>query len=199
MLGTIILPMSYFCTMRFFFTRMQLLGILLFCSIKLTAQEYVVTTKGSKLEFAAHMPNTAGGRAVFGGFSGSVIFDPANSKADAFDISIKGNSLTTTNSQISTKLKSGSFFGVEKSPVIRFKSVSVSKNIPNGIVYQMQGLLTIKGITNPVSIQFTASPIGKGYMFQGSFTINPSAFGIGNKGEIDDLLTFFLVIKAEGK
>jgi polyisoprenoid-binding protein YceI len=66
------------------------------------------------------------------------------------ELNIDMNSIDTNDSQRDAHLKSGDFFETEKFPVMIFKSIKLEKVTKDN--FKMHGNLTIKGITNPVTL-----------------------------------------------
>ena len=76
------------------------------------------------------------------------------SKEDFSDVRVKitidATSIDTNDAQRDIHLKSPDFFDTEKFPVIQFESEKVDKIEPN--IYKLNGGLTIKGVTKPISL-----------------------------------------------
>ena len=92
------------------------------------------------------------------------------------------NSINTNNEQRDGHLKSADFFDAEKFPQIKFESTSLNKKSDDE--FQMNGNLTIKDVTKPVSLQVNFGGIGKdpygntkaGFTIEGK--INRKDFGL---------------------
>lgn len=118
----------------------------------------------------------------FGSYEGTVT-TKGDSFADA-DVSFTAqvNSITTLNEQRDGHLKSADFFDAEHHPVITFKSTSFSKKGDDE--YVLNGDLTIRGVTKPVSLNVEYSgmvqdPYGNtkaGFSLHGK--INRKDFGL---------------------
>ena len=101
-------------------------------------------------------------------------------------------------------LKSADFFDVEKHPTMRFKSSSIKKVGKNQ--YKLSGNLTLRGITQPVTVDMqyrgtTANPNAKGAPVAGlqiTGTIKRSDFGVGT-GFPPPMISDEVVIKADGE
>ena len=91
------------------------------------------------------------------------------------------DSVNTGNDQRDAHIKSADFFDVEKYPVATFTSTGVQ---PNGGKYVLNGQFTLKGVTQPVSLDlefYGVSPgMGHGEVagFEGSVVLNRKDFGI---------------------
>lgn len=91
-------------------------------------------------------------------------------------------SISTKNQQRDQHLKSEDFFSADKFPKIKFVSTQINKTAENK--YDLIGDLTIKDITNPVTLQVEYGGIGKdpwgnqkaGYNVAGK--INRNDFGL---------------------
>jgi polyisoprenoid-binding protein YceI len=83
------------------------------------------------------------------------IFDGAlNTETEDFsgadvEFSLDVNSIDTNQTDRDNHLKSADFFNAEEFPVIKFKSTAFTKD---GDDYKLQGHLTIKDVTKPVSL-----------------------------------------------
>lgn len=77
------------------------------------------------------------------------------------------------NAKLIGHLKSDDFFGVATYPTSELVITNVSGNSGN---YAVTGNLTIKGITNPVTFNITASDDGKNY--KGSMTVDRAKYNI---------------------
>ena len=69
------------------------------------------------------------------------------------------NSINTNSEQRDGHLKSADFFDAEKFPQLKFESTSLNKK--SNDEFQMNGNLTIKDVTKPVSLQVNFGGIGK--------------------------------------
>ncbi|CAN5147698.1 hypothetical protein BH10PSE13_BH10PSE13_26580 [soil metagenome] len=93
----------------------------------------------------------------FGDVKGTLILDPAAPGKAKLDVTIPTASLTTVNPALTKHLSSADFFDVAKFPEARFVSTSVKVTGTKAVV---QGNLTIKGITKPITLN--ASFVGAG-------------------------------------
>lgn len=69
------------------------------------------------------------------------------------------NTISTSNADRDTHLKSGDFFDAEKHPELKFVSTRMERK--NDEDYVLHGDLTIKGITKPVQLDVEFGGIGK--------------------------------------
>ncbi len=119
----------------------------------------------------------------FGAGSGSITVDPAKPAATKVDVTFPVDQLSVTSAPFANHLKSKDFFDVANHPTAKFVSTGVT---PMGDHWMLNGNLTIKGVTKPVSL--TARFIGAGanpmnkkanFGFRATGSINRSDFGLG--------------------
>ena len=125
--------------------------------------------------------------------------DPANPAAAAVEVTIDVASLTTNNPQRDNDLRSSYFLELDKYPTITFKSTSIQ---PKGNdQYTLTGDLTIKGTTNPVTLELQRygevndPRMGHRVSFGAEGQINRKDFGM----EFDMLADNRLVVSHEIK
>lgn len=121
----------------------------------------------------------------------------------SFELTAKTASIDTRVEQRNNHLKSADFFDVEKYPTLTFKSTSLNKTAENK--YQLNGDLTIHGVTKPVSINLLYKGTVKNPMsnkqtagFQITGTIKRSDFSIGGKFP-SAMISDEVSIKADGE
>jgi polyisoprenoid-binding protein YceI len=118
-------------------------------------------------------------RGQFETFSGAITVAPDGTPSVSAEIDV--TSLNTGNAQRDGHVKSADFFDVEHYPVATFASTSVR---PNGEAYLLDGNLTIKGITKPVTLdlEFNGVSPGQGYGevsgYEASIILSRKDFGI---------------------
>jgi polyisoprenoid-binding protein YceI len=121
-------------------------------------------------------------RGSFNEFEGTGYFDaedPTNSKAQ---LTIKTASIDTRNADRDGHLKSNDFFDMENYPQITFVSTRVEQVDADN--YRVTGDLTIKGITNPgtVDVEYTGTAVdpfsNTRIGFEGKTTVNRKDWGV---------------------
>jgi len=118
-------------------------------------------------------------RGWFDTFSGAITVAADGTPSVSAEIDV--TSLNTGNPQRDGHVKSADFFDVEHYPVATFASTSVR---PNGEAYLLDGNLTIKGVTKPVSLhlEFNGISPGQGYGevsgYEASVVLSRKDFGI---------------------
>jgi len=133
---------------------------------------------------------------VFSGFDGSINFDPQNVANSSFDVTINASSVNTDNSLRDEHLRGENYFDVKNYPKIRLVSGKVAVLNKSGM-YQLTGVLTIKGKAKQVSFPFSATPGADGYIFKGGFKINRKDFAIGGVSTIADELEVDISVTAK--
>ena len=171
----------------------SLLIALLALAANFAAAQYKPTDQGSSLQFTVKNFGFAV-TGSFKGLDGSITFDPANSAASAFDVTIDASTVNTDNSLRDGHLRDDSYFDVKHYPRIHFVSTEVSGKDGS---YKITGKLTIKKTTRVISFPFSASPSNDGYLFKGNFTINRKDYDVGGTSTISNELIVALNISAK--
>lgn len=117
--------------------------------------------------------------------SGTIVWDEKDVTKDSVVADIDATTVSTTQPQRDTHLKSADFFNVEKFPTIHFQSTSVKRE--NGKIVVL-GNLTLAGVTKQVTLDVDG-PVApqKGAQgglvsgFSASTTIRRSDFNFGTK------------------
>lgn len=118
-------------------------------------------------------------RGVFENFSGTIVVAPDGSPSVTAVIDVA--SVNTGNAQRDGHVKSADFFDAEHYPTATFASTAVRAK---GDAYILDGNLTIKGVTRPVSLdlEFNGVSPGQGYGevsgYEASIVLNRKDFGI---------------------
>lgn len=166
--------------------------------LQLWAQKPLAIAATSRVDFTigtkySGKPSIVKG--TFGKVQGTIIFDEVHPEKSVFDVSVPLSSLSTGKSDLDAELKESHFFDMAFHPVIRFRSSSVAADGTGGKIYVTKGVLQMKGVSKPVSIQFMAMKVGSGYVFKGSFNLSRLLFGIGDRGDADERALVFINVK----
>ena len=146
------------------------------------AGTYTIDPAHTPIGFVARHAMVTKVRGAFNEFEGSVVLDgdnPANSTAK---VTIKAESIDTRNAQRDEHLRNNDFLDVASYPEITFVSTGVRQT--GETEFELTGDLTIKGVTNPVTIPFSyegsaTDPFGNLRVgFEGSVTINRKDYGV---------------------
>jgi polyisoprenoid-binding protein YceI len=120
-------------------------------------------------------------RGSFGEWEGSFTFDPEDLEHSKVSASIQVSSIDTGNGQRDDHLRSGDFFDTEAFPAIAFESTKWSGS---GSDYTVEGNLTIRDVTKPVTLEVERTGTGTDpwgntrTAFTASTTIDRKEFGL---------------------
>ena len=125
-------------------------------------------------------------RGRFNEFEGTIVTaeDPLNSSVEA---TIVAASIDTNQEQRDTHVRSADFLDVEKYPSLSFTSTAVR---PSGEAYEVDGELTIHGVTKPVTLELELNGFtpdlhgGTRAGFSAKTEINRQDFGVSYNGPI---------------
>jgi len=140
------------------------------------AQEWAVNKAKSRITF--HLG--ANGQAIEGTFSSYKVEirfdaeDPANGEINAV---IDVASARTQQPQVDAFLQTPDWFNTAAYPTARLASVSISEDGADS--YKMEGDLTLKGVTERITVPFKLESEGGEGQIQAEITLSRRAFGIG--------------------
>ncbi|MEP6816121.1 MAG: YceI family protein [Marmoricola sp.] len=121
-------------------------------------------------------------RGSFNEFDGTATIDGADLTKSSVQLNIKVDSIDTRDANRDGPLRSGDFLAMEEYPEITFTSTSVASTGDTSL--DLTGDLSIKGITNSVTIPFefegaATDPFGADRAgFEGSIVINRKDYGV---------------------
>ena len=92
-------------------------------------------------------------RGQFADFDGTIRFDADSPEAGSVQVTIQATSINTNEPARDTHLRSADFFAVDEYPTLRFESRQVSRR--NAAQFYVEGDLTIRGNTRPVTLDVT--------------------------------------------
>ncbi|EIE02864.1 YceI family protein [Leptospira licerasiae] len=95
----------------------------------------------------------------FKDFSGKFAYDEATGTLTDLDVTIKAASIHTNDEKRDGHLKGKDFFNVDDHPSLTFKAKKAT--VKKGGVSKVQGELTIKGVTKPVTLEVKFSGSAK--------------------------------------
>ena len=136
----------------------------------------------TRIGFVARHAMVTKVRGAFNEFEGTATLDGANPAASHVEVTINAASIDTRNAQRDEHLRSNDFLAMQEHPKITFSSTGVRQ--VDDTTFEVTGDLTIKGVTNPVTIPFTfegaaKDPFGNQRAgFEGSVTINRKDYGV---------------------
>ena len=149
---------------------------LFFLSLLHLGNSQTIDSQLSTVEFKIGSVGFSKVKGSFSNLKGSVRFDERELSQASFNVSIDVATINTGKENRDEHLKNADFFEVEKFPVVRFISSSVTKTANS---YLVKGKLTMKGITKDVSIPFDLKNEGKNKILDGEFEVNRLDYNVG--------------------
>ena len=143
---------------------------------------YTLDPAHSRIGFVARHAMVTKVRGAFNEFEGTATLDGANPASSRAQVTINAASIDTRNAQRDEHLRGNDFLAMADYPQITFTSTGARQ--VDDTTFELTGDLTIKGVTNPVTIPFTfegaaKDPFGNQRVgFEGSVTINRKDYGI---------------------
>ena len=143
---------------------------------------YTLDPAHTRIGFVARHAMVTTVRGAFNEFEGTAVLDGANPANSRVEVTINAASIDTRNAQRDEHLRSNDFLAMQEYPKITFTSTGV--RLAGETTFEVTGDLTIKGVTNPVTIPFTfegaaKDPFGNQRAgFEGSVTINRKDYGV---------------------
>ena len=143
--------------------------------------DYTIDTAHSRLGFVARHAMITKVRGQFNQYAGRVHIDFTRPENSSAQVTIAAASIDTRNEQRDGHLRANDFFDVPNHPQITFASTRVERS---GDAFRVDGELTIKGVTKPISIDFdytgaAKDPYGNLRLgFEGQVTINRRDWGV---------------------
>ena len=144
------------------------------------AGTWTVDTSHSTVGFSARHMMVAKVRGRFKDFTADIVIaeNPADSRVDA---TVQMASVDTNDETRDNHLRTNDFFDIENHPTMTFRTTSIE---PDGDDYKLNGDLTIRGVTKPVTFALEVGGAGKDPWgntkagFSATTTINRKDFGI---------------------
>jgi polyisoprenoid-binding protein YceI len=134
-----------------------------------------VQAPGSTLTFAgSYQGETFTGR--FPGFVTRLSFDPQQLAASRLDVSIPLATVTTGVEDYDGEMRGSAFFDSARFPQARYTATKF--RALGGNRYAADGVLSLRGVSKPVTLTFTWTPGGKPVL-AGKATVKRLDFGVG--------------------
>ena len=154
-------------------TRLLMLPLLLLAG-SAAATDYV-QAPGSSLVFAGtYEGDVFTGR--FPDFNTRMTFDPAHLAQASLDVSIPLASATTANADYDGQMRGAAFFNAPQFPAAHYTATRF--RALGGNRYAADGMLTLHGVSKPVTLAFTWTP-GAQPVLAGKASVDRLAFGVG--------------------
>ena len=144
--------------------------------------DFTIDTAHSRIGFVARHAMVTKVHGHFGEFSGTAHLDQANPANTTAQVTIKVDSINTSNEQRDGHLRTNDFFDAPTFPEITFTSNLVETVGTDE--YRMTGDLTIKGVTKSIVIDWESTGTAVDPYdnlragFEGKAVINRSDFGV---------------------
>ena len=154
------------------------LGALFVCLGFLTASasEWDMQADSSSVRFIGVQEGSAF-RGRFEDFFAMVSFDPASFDEGRIVGSVQVASVNSGDQERDSTLLDQEWFDPGTHPVSQFESDQIQK-LEDG-TFQAHGQLTLRGVTNPVTMDFSFETSDSGAQLSGSFEIRRLDFGVG--------------------
>ena len=134
--------------MKFFSSILLLAGLL--SAPAWAAKTYEIDKDHSSVSFKIrHLVSNVNGS--FNEFSGKIAVDDKKPENSSVEFTVMADSINTANKKRDEHLRSGDFFDADKFKEITFKSKKVKAIGKNK--YQVEGDLTLHGVTQPVTVK----------------------------------------------
>ena len=143
---------------------------------------YTLDPAHTRIGFVARHAMVTKVRGAFNEFTGTAVLDGANPGNSTVQVTIQAASIDTRNAQRDGHLRGNDFLAMEEYPQITFTSTGVRQS--GETTFEVTGDLTIKGVTNEVTIPFefegaAKDPFGNERVgFEGSVVINRKDYGV---------------------
>jgi len=143
---------------------------------------YTLDPAHTRIGFVARHAMVTKVRGSFDEFAGTAVLDGANPANSRVEVTIEAASIDTRNAQRDEHLRGNDFLAMQEYPKITFASTGVRQ--AGESTFEVTGDLTIKGVTNEITIPFefegaAKDPFGNQRVgFEGSVTINRRDYGV---------------------
>ena len=164
------------CTIK---TIISILSLLLITSTY--AQQYTPVDNRSTIKFTIKNfgINVSG---TIKGLTGTIHFEPDNIQSTAFNVRLDASTINTDNNTRDNHLKKEEYLNIKKYQYISFSSTQVK--ITGDGKYLLQGNITIKGVTKPITIPFSVINQNDDLLFTGDVNLNRRDFKVGGNSFI---------------
>ena len=150
---------------------------------------YTLDASHTRIGFSARHAMVTKVRGAFNEFEGSAKLPTPDPSTWSVEVTIQAASIDTRNEQRDAHLRSNDFLALDQYPTITFHSTSVEP--VDETTFRVNGDLTIRGVTRPVSVDFeyqgaAKDPFGNSRVgFEGSASISRKDFDITFNAALD--------------
>ena len=138
------------------------------------AADYTVQS-GSTLGFASNFQGS-GFDGHFNKWTAAISYDPAKLASSKFDVMVDLSTAKTGDNDRDSALPGPDFFNVAKYPQAHFVTTAFHQQ---GSQVIADGMLTLRGVTKPVSLNVVFKPQGSGATLDVTGTVKRLDFGVG--------------------
>jgi polyisoprenoid-binding protein YceI len=161
--------------------RFAVLCLLASTLLPLPAQDkvpvFVITQEDSSVQFSVKASVALEGK--FDKWDASLTFPSTDVTTGVLDIKIQAATVNTGSGMKDDKLRSKDFFDVKQDPLITFHSNKVVQTGPT--TFNMPGTFTIRGVSKPETLTFTATGKGTGAGdIKGTMAFDRKEFGMNS-------------------
>jgi polyisoprenoid-binding protein YceI len=155
---------------------------------KLTG-DYTIDPAHTRIGFQARHAMVTKVRGQFKDFEGTFHLDPSHPENSSATVTIQAKSIDTGNADRDAHLRTNDFFAMDEYPEIKFVSTSAERIDDSS--FKLNGDLTIRGVTRPVSVNFEYNgveidPWGNTRVgFEGSTEVNRKDWGVNWNATLD--------------
>lgn len=150
---------------------------------------YAIDPSHSRIGFVARHAMVSKVRGAFTDFEGTGHFDAEDPTNSNLQLTIRAESIDTSNEDRDGHLRSNDFFDMETYPEITFVSTAIES--VDADTYRITGDLTIKDVTKPLTVDFeytgtAVDPFGNRRLgLEGSTTVNRKDWGLNWNAALD--------------
>ena len=150
---------------------------LLACGQALSAADWNMSSSTSSVSFRAIQQGSPF-EGEFSSFSAQIQFDPGDPSSGSIVGVVETGSVRTGDSERDRTLLDREWFDPNNHPESRFESESIEATDTG---FRANGQLALKGVTQPVTMDFTFEDTGSGVTahFSGTFELERLQFGVG--------------------
>ena len=140
------------------------------------AADWKMDAGTSRLEFAATFEKTVA-PGVFREFDARMRFDADKPAEHRLDVTIVVKSADMNSAQVNKAISGAEWFDFARFPQAEFHATDIRRTDAGR--YLARGILSLKGVQQPVEVPFTWSESGDAARMDGEFVVKRGAFGIG--------------------
>ncbi len=150
---------------------------------------YAIDPSHSRIGFVARHAMVTKVRGSFNEFEGTATLDFDDVSRSSASVTIAAASIDTRQAQRDAHLRSNDFLAMDEFPTLTFVSTAARRT--GDAEFELDGDLTVRGVTQPITIPFTfegtaLDPFGNTRVgFEGSVVINRKDFGVSYNAALE--------------